>query len=178
MRVSGLVALVLLAAGCRGPLPTPMVERLSEAQQLEVDAAWNNLFTPIDRVDREVLLDAIVLHQLHQSGVDSLRLVAEKALDGGRVIMEIRFDRARPEDDVFLLTCLDFMGFAVRHERWSGDEVRQRVADLEPPPIILAEGQTEPTAEQQRALDDHRARLQARMEAVRAATESAPDESE
>ncbi len=124
------LCLPVALAGCNGLLTIPMVNRLGPEQQSAVENQWRNLLTPVDRLDREMLADAIMLYQLHQNGVDSLRMVSEKALDDGRVIMEIRYDRARPEEDVFLVTYLDFLGFAVRHERYSGDEIRGRFEEF------------------------------------------------
>src|SRR5215510_5025931 len=92
--------LVVSLTGC-GPMTKPMVDRLDKDQQQAVDQVWDNLLTPVDRVNRTVLLDAIVHYNIFQLGVDRLHLAAEKETKAGLVVMQVRFDRTRPEWDEF-----------------------------------------------------------------------------
>ena len=102
-----LVAVCLFVVGCHGPLTKPMVDRLDEETQQKVDDAWLNMFTPPDRLDRTLLLDVILSGQLHQYGVDYLRLVSEKHVGDGLVVMEVRYDREDPAFDEFSVSYVD-----------------------------------------------------------------------
>ncbi len=159
-----LSAFCLLAVGCHGPLTKPMVDRLDDETQAKVDDAWANMFTPADRLDRTLLLDAILSGQLHQYGVDYLRLVSEKHAGDGLVVMEVRFDREDPAFDQFSVTYVDSRGLEVRRERFTREEVEDRV-DFLFSPIMREEGM-EPDLEEQMQL--RAAKREARMEEIRA----------
>src|SRR5262245_35896706 len=54
--------LVIVNVGC-GPLATPMVVRLDAEDQAKVDDAWVNMFSPPNRLERELLLDTLISGQ-------------------------------------------------------------------------------------------------------------------
>lgn len=120
---------VLAAAGC-GPLQQPMPARLDDDSQKEIDAAWDAALTPVDKYDRRRWLDALVGTQAYQAGVDTFTLRSEKAVAGGRVVMEIHTDRAKPDDDRFVVTVYDAAGVVARQERYSRADVEQAARDL------------------------------------------------
>ena len=91
-----LPSMCLVVIGC-GPMSKPMVVRLEEESQTAIDGAWENMLTPVDRLDRILLLDTVLANQLHQLGVDHLHFVSEKEVAGGVLIMEVVFDREEPE---------------------------------------------------------------------------------
>lgn len=125
------IAILLLSlAGC-GLLTFPMVTRLSEEKQAQVDDAWKNLFTPPDRLDRTLLLDVLLAMQLHQQGVDRLELVSEKEVGAARVVMSVRFDRTRPSFDEFVISYVDAVGVEARRERYTSGEVKERLSALQ-----------------------------------------------
>ena len=124
-----LLPLALLAAGC-GPLDRTMPPRLDPAGQKDVDAAWDAALAPVGKHDRRQWLDALVGTQAYQTGVDTLTLRSEKAFAGGRAVMEVSFDRAKPDDDRLVVTVFDREGKAVRREQYTRAEVEQTTKDL------------------------------------------------
>ena len=98
---------VLCSAGC-GPMgKSPLPPQLDAKQQEEIDQAWDRALTPVDRLDRQAFLDALILTQGYQAGVDRLTFRSEKSCATAIVVMEIHIDRARPVDDRFEITIRD-----------------------------------------------------------------------
>jgi hypothetical protein len=166
MRYLLIVAAALALAGC-GPLMGPMTVRLKAEEQKVVDGMWNNMLTPTNRLDHELLLDVLCENGLFQIGVDRLHMVAEKEWERGRVVMEIDCDRGAGEADQFTVTLLDERGRTVRRERYGRSEVEARM------PLATVTSQSEmvevgpPTAEQ----DRRRVEIERRRERIRAATQ-------
>src|SRR5438552_799045 len=102
MRSCWLVISLFLFSGC-GPLLFPMPMRLDPQRQQQVDSAWNAMLTPVNRLDRQTLLDCVVIMQLYQSGVDRFTARSEKLTSAGKVEMTIEFDRQKPEADQFAI---------------------------------------------------------------------------
>jgi hypothetical protein len=127
------IACVLMAtslAGC-GPMLMPMTVQLDPQEQQRVDRMWDNMLTPPDRLDRELLLDVMMTNHLFQLGVDRLHLTAEKRFHGGLAVMEIDCDRAGPpEMDHFAITVVDRGGRMLRHEYYTRPEVEARFGAL------------------------------------------------
>jgi hypothetical protein len=120
--------------GC-GPLSRPIPERLADEDQKQVDDAWTRALTPVGKPDRQTWLDVFVTTQAYETGVDSLTFRSEKKWAGGRVVMEVHYDRAKPAGDRFEVTVYDAAGKALRRERYSRDEVRQTYDDLNLPGV-------------------------------------------
>lgn len=120
---------VLVFAGC-GPLQQPMPARLDPEAQKDIDAAWDAALAPVGKYDRRRWLDALVGTQAYQTGVDALTLRSEKRVAGGRVVMEVVFDRARPDEDRFVVTVFDPAGAVARQERYSRADVEQTAREL------------------------------------------------
>lgn len=118
-----------LLAGC-GPLSTLMPARLDDKQQLSIDSAWNTALTPIDRADHQALLDILVTSYAWELGVDRIAFRSEKDFAGGVVIMELRYDRSRPEDDRFTVTVLGADARTLRQESYARAEVESTYHDL------------------------------------------------
>ncbi len=125
-------ALMLTLMGC-GPMQSPMPHRLEPEAQKDVDASWNRAFTPIGRFDHQDLLDIMVGFHAYQLGVDTLTFRSEKTVANGKVIMEVFFDRAKPEADRFIVTVLDLAGKVVRTERFTRSEIEETVQLLRAP---------------------------------------------
>jgi hypothetical protein len=122
------IAVLLFSAGCHGPLTFPAVERLSPDEQAQIDRGWNNMLSPIDRLDRGLLLDVVIFYLLHQVGVDRLRLHSEKDYAGGTIVMTIDYARANdPATDRLTLEVKDRAGKSIRKETYSGAEVLGQV---------------------------------------------------
>lgn len=173
MRILAL-SFVLCLVGC-GPITKPMVDRLPEEQQQVVDATWDNMFTPPERLDRILLLDVLIVNQMHQYGVDRLELRSEKRVCNGRVIMTIRFDRADPAFDEFTISYLDEQGRERRRERYSTQEINARIELLYPGMYVLTT-RPEGTADKAAARERARARrreAEARLAEIAAATQPA-----
>lgn len=167
------VCLAGCCLGCHGPLTVPMVERLDKEQQKEVDDSWSNMLSPPTRLSRTVLLDTMLANQFHQRGVDSLRLVSEKQVNGGRVVLEINFEKNAPNFDEFVFTCLDTQGNEIRRERYTRDDVEQRVRVLMDC-VQIPEDEEKLAAMDPAQLADLRRRAaeqRAAHEAIRAATQ-------
>ncbi len=122
MRALRLVILALALPGC-GPLFSPMLPKLGPEDQKVVDQMWDNMLTPVQRVDRTTLLDANIGYWMYAIGVDRLRMTSEKYFNGGKAIMEIECDRANPDIDQFTITVLDDRGRTVRRERYTRSDV-------------------------------------------------------
>ena len=159
-----LVAVCLFVVGCHGPLTKPMVDRLDEETQQKVDDAWLNMFTPPDRLDRTLLLDVILSGQLHQYGVDYLRLVSEKHVGDGLVVMEVRYDREDPAFDEFSVSYVDNEGYEVRRERFTREEVEEEICFL----LTQEEVTDDMDAETREAVELRIAEREARMEEIQA----------
>ncbi len=123
------LSVATLLAGC-GPMTHPMVSRLTEDEQAQVDEAWTQMFLPPERLDRSLLLDVLLSFELHQVGVDRLALVSEKRVGQGRVIMTVNFDRASPAFDEFTIAYVDEAGCELRRERYTSAEIMDRLAFL------------------------------------------------
>jgi hypothetical protein len=123
--LSSACALAFVAfVGC-GPMQAPLPARLDAETQKKVDESWDRAFTPADRLGHQDLLDVMVGTQAYQLGVDTFALRAEKRVAGGRVVMEVVFDRARPADDRFEVSVYDAAGKLVRSERYSRPEIEE-----------------------------------------------------
>jgi hypothetical protein len=141
-----------------------MVDRLDEETQQKVDDAWLNMFTPPDRLDRTLLLDVILSGQLHQYGVDYLRLVSEKHVGDGLVVMEVRYDREDPAFDEFSVSYVDNEGYEVRRERFTREEVEEEICFL----LTQEEVTDDMDAETREAVELRIAEREARMEEIQA----------
>jgi hypothetical protein len=130
LSISAIAGAIFLVAGC-GPVgPKPMAERLSDDDQKALDESWNKALAPVDKLDRQALLDVLVYTQAYQVGVDRLTFRSEKTYSGGTVVMEIVFDRAKPNDDKFEVRVLDKAGAELRRLVYSRQEVETTFAEL------------------------------------------------
>jgi hypothetical protein len=102
-----------------------MLPRLDPKDQRTVDQMWNNMLTPVARVDHQTLLDANIAYWMFSIGVDRMYMRGEKYFDGGTVVMEMDCDRANPDVDQFTITIVDQRGRTVRRERYSRAEVEE-----------------------------------------------------
>jgi hypothetical protein len=125
LALPGLACALALTFGC-GPMPP----RLDPEAQKDIDQSWDRAFTPADKFNRQELLDVMVGTQAYQLGVDTFAFRAEKTLAGGKVVMEVGFDRAKPEADRFEVTVLDPAGKVVRRERYGRPEVEETYSVL------------------------------------------------
>jgi hypothetical protein len=160
----------LFVVGCYGPMTRPMVERLPEEQQQDIDNAWVNMFSPPDRLDHTLLLDVIVTMELFQKGVDRLWMVSEKRAGAGLVVMEVRFDRDDPTFDEFTVTYVDGLGREVRRERYAREEIHKRAAFLFMYPDLPDDADA---ATREERIREHAKQQEARKEEIRAATRPA-----
>lgn len=110
-----------------GPMPQP----LPEDKQKELADAWTKALTPVERHDRQQWLDVIVTAYPYQCGVEELHLRSVKKWDGGTVVMEIRIDRATPDDDSITVTVLDKAGKQLRTEKYLRWEVERAAMAFE-----------------------------------------------
>jgi hypothetical protein len=118
-----------VAFGC-GPMKVPLPQRLDPETQRIIDDGWNRALSPPDKLGHQDLLDVLVGTQVYQLGVDSFIFRAEKRYAGGKVVMEVAYDRDRPDDDRFQVTVLDSSGKVIRAENYTRKEVDQTYQDL------------------------------------------------
>src|SRR5687767_5411722 len=116
------ICAALIVVGC-GPVARPLPQRLSVDEQKQIDDHWNDALSPVEKHDRQTWLDVFVATQAYQVGVETLDLRSEKKWAGGRVVMEIHFDRTKPADDRFEVTVYDFVGKVLRRERYGREEL-------------------------------------------------------
>jgi hypothetical protein len=130
--------------GC-GPMGSgPMPPRLEADEQKKIDDSWNQALTPPDRLDPQATLDALILSQAYQVGVDRLSFRSEKDFSGGTVVMEIHFDRTKPNDDRFEMKILDKTGVQVRQLVYNRDEVEKAYRELNDSKFASPRGANEP----------------------------------
>jgi len=115
---------LVLALGC-GPMNAPLPARLDPETQQAIDNGWNRALAPPERLGHQDLLDVLVGTQAYQLGVDSFTFRAEKRFAGGRVVMEMSYDRASPDNDQFEVAISDQTGKTVRHESYSRKEIEE-----------------------------------------------------
>ena len=158
-----LIAFSALVVGCgpikSGPLPSPLLDD----EQRTVDESWERAMTPIDRLEREPLLDALIITEGYQLGVDRLHLRSEKDFSGGVVVMEIHITRKRPVDDRFEVTVLDKNGKILREFMYSREEVERVHRELRQSKYACKDS-TEPLENDYEIRK--RAEIQARLKAV------------
>lgn len=116
---------LLIIAACSGPMLFPMVDRLDELQQLEVERNWKNLVDAGADLDRQGWLDVMVSTFAFQRGVDRLEFHSEKEIDDRLVVMEVRYDRAQPQKDAFDITIFDEERKILRKESYSREDVEE-----------------------------------------------------
>ncbi len=147
MRFVALTAAVLFSitlVGC-GPMGSgPMPPRLEADAQKQVDDSWNKALTPPDHLDRQSVLDALILSQAFQVGVDRLTFRSEKTFSGGTVVMEVHFDRAKPNDDRFEFKILDKTGRELRHLVYNRDDVEKAYKELNDHKYVSPRGPNDP----------------------------------
>lgn len=127
-------ALAGLFAGC-GPMAAPLPARLDDETQKQIDESWHQAFTPPGRFDRQGLLDVLVGTHAYQVGVDVLTFRSEKRFAGGTAVMEVSYDRAKPEADRLTVTVSDLAGKVVRSERYTRAEVARTGEELARPAV-------------------------------------------
>lgn len=149
-----------LFVGC-GPLDRPMPPRLAPDSQKEIDAAWDAALTPVGKYDRRQWLDALVGTQAYQAGVDTLTFRSEKRFAGGTVVMELVYDRARPDADRFTVTVLDKAGKRLRQETYSRADIEDTARDLFDPTRTAPTQPTDPPE-----LAKRRAEIEARWKKI------------
>ncbi|HEY2783673.1 MAG TPA: hypothetical protein VGJ05_01750 [Fimbriiglobus sp.] len=160
-------AVVLFAVTGCGPMTSPMPVRLSVDEQENINNAWDKALTPIGKLDRQAVLDLMVLRYAFEVGVDKLDFRSEKLFKGGKVVMMIAFDRAKPELDRFDFTVFDEAGKEVRTERYSRDDIElaNRVFYRQNRILQEKKGQGTATASELKELGE----IEARIRAVNAA---------
>jgi len=114
----------LALVGC-GPMRTPLPARFDPDTQTRINEGWGKAFTPADRLARQELLDVMIGVQAYQFGVDTFSLRAEKRIADGKVVMEVAFDRSKPDEDRFEVSLYDAAGRPVRSERYSRKEIEE-----------------------------------------------------
>jgi hypothetical protein len=106
-------------------MTSPMPPRLDAENQKAIDGAWNKALTPVGKLDRQSVLDLMVLRYAFEVGVDKLHFRSEKRFDGGTVVMTIAFDRAKPAEDTFDVVVLDKAGREVRTEHYTRADIER-----------------------------------------------------
>lgn len=160
MRYFTTLPLVVLA-GC-GPMFFPGVLRLPPEEQAKVDCTWDHLADPERLVERQALLDAIVLSQLHQLGIDRLDLRCEKTTAHGLVVIEVHYDRLAPAVDCMVIRFFDNDGHCRRVECYPNQEVMDAaILHSGVSVVVRLDGQVDPVEAQRAEIRQRRARAAA-----------------
>lgn len=117
IRVCYGLCVFLLVAGCSGIVPMP--DRLGDVRQNKLDDGWSRVASGEAGIDREYLLDIIIVTNAWHVGVDRLDLRVERSAGAGTVVMETHYDRRTPEADRFVVTFHDAAGRPIRSETYS-----------------------------------------------------------
>jgi hypothetical protein len=118
--------------GC-GPLgPRPLPARLDVAEQQSIDEAWRSAFEPAQRLNRQNILDVLLLSQAYQVGVDRLSFRSEKDLPNGKIVMRVEFERTHPERDRFDVSVYDATGVLLRSETFDRATIDEAYKTLGP----------------------------------------------
>ncbi len=121
--------ILVLITSC-APMHRPMVDRLSVEDQEKVDQIWDNLLKPIDKADRELLLDVLITNYLFQFGIDKLELRAVKSFKSGTVVMQIFYDLNDPPFDRFIIEIFNQNWDLLRRESYNRNEVEKAIEEL------------------------------------------------
>lgn len=164
--LASLLALTVVPLiGC-GPMDSsPMPARLGAEDQKKIDDAWDNALNPVNKLDRQALLDALIVTHAYQAGVDRLTFRSEKKFSSGLVVMEIHFDRAKPEDDRFDVIVQDANGKEVRGVKYARPEIEATARDLFHPSF------SQPRPADAPPLDPEHAKMYEEIQKRRAAVE-------
>ena len=130
MRIA-LPLIFVVLAGC-GPMARPMVVRIEEKDQVQINEAWENMLSPPGQLDRILLLDTVMAYQLYQVGTDRVYFGSDKHLRDGVVTMEVFFDRRSPESDRFTIRYVNSNGQQQRYETYTRQQVDDRFEFLFP----------------------------------------------
>ena len=130
MRIA-LPLIFVVLAGC-GPMARPMVVRIEEKDQVQINEAWENMLSPPGRLDRILLLDTVMAYQLYQVGTDRVYFGSDKHLRDGVVTMEVFFDRRSPESDRFTIRYVNGRRQQELYETYLRQEVDDRFEFLFP----------------------------------------------
>ncbi len=95
----------------------PMAVRVGADAQKKIDQTWDKALTPVHRFDHQGLLDFFFLTQAYQAGVNKLTFRSEKKVSLGMVVMEIEYDRLKPDEDRFEAKLYDPAGNLLRQKR-------------------------------------------------------------
>lgn len=118
---------LLIIASC-GPLQVPMGRQLDQNQQAAVDAGWQRALEFDDELGRQGWLDMMVGTLAFEHGVDRFHFKSEKEVGARLVVMEVWFDRSKPDDDAFEITVFDDERKIVRKERYTRSDVEESIA--------------------------------------------------
>ena len=140
--------------------------RLEADAQKKTDNAWENAVNPPERLERQPLLDALILTQAYQAGVDRLLFHSEKDFSGGTVVMEIHFDRLKPNDDRFEIRILDKTGKTQRELTYNRAEIEKASKELHDPKYANTRDPNDPLLDPEEA--KKRQEVQQRIAAVEA----------
>lgn len=127
-RLKSLSVIGLLAIAACGPIIVPMGRQLTPDEQQLVDESWQRALTADDDLGRQGWLDLMVGTLAFEHGVDRFQFKSEKQVDDRLVVMEVRFDRAKPDEDAFEVTVFDGERKILRKERYNRADVEESIA--------------------------------------------------
>lgn len=160
-RLATVMGVLGFLTGC---MPTfgvvPMSERLDAERQQRYDYGWDHFVPLAPGAERSAILDTILLTQGWHTSVDRLYLISEKQVGGVVVVMQTRFDRSRPDEDVFSVTLYDQQRDVVlRLEEFTSDEIDEAVALYQTPEGDIENETPEERAERLARVEEKNARL-------------------
>lgn len=169
-----IIVSLLFSVGCRLGEMGPMPMRLDVETQHEINQMWQNALTPANRLDRDLLMDVLLKYAMYWHGVDRVRATAEKDFVGGRVVMDLNYDRnLSPENDTFSVTVVNDLNQVLRIERYNRSEIDARIGETGIGPLIQIGDPENLTDEERAAMQEDELRRKLRRRQIRAATQPA-----
>lgn len=130
LSLNSIATIGLLGVAACGPIIVPMGSHLTPDQQQVVDQSWQRALAADDELGRQGWLDLMVGSFAFQYGVDRFHFTSEKEVDNRLAVMEVRFNRAQPDDDAFEITVFDGERKILRKERYNRADVEESIAAM------------------------------------------------
>ncbi len=124
VRLTLTAATLVILTGCEASLGTrPIPQRLTADRQQAYEHGWSHLAANERDVTREELLDAILLRQAWQQGVDVFEMRSEKKVGAMRIVIETSYHRDDPNSDAVRVAFYDGGPEPFRTEHYPSSEV-------------------------------------------------------
>ncbi len=129
LSIAILLPTLLFLCACQTRLH-PVVMPIDDETRARVNELWNAVLKSPAAPDRELVLDAIVMGELHHMGVDRFWFRSEKKFEGGWVVLSNYYDRSAFQEGQFTVEVFDHDRLLLSRLTYSDKEVIQVMNDL------------------------------------------------